>query len=298
MKKNIIEAVIITYSPDKEILQSCIDSLYSQVRKIWIINNFSSNFSFKEGEFNNLNKIELILLNENEGVAHAQNIGIQQAIAAKADYILVSDQDTVYPGNFVEKMLSAFTSEKYRIAAVAPLFHDTIGNKKNEGFILLSKFGYSFIFPDKGHYEINQAIASGLIIKASTLSDIGQMNTDLFIDWVDFEWCWRAISKGFRIVGNANIVIEHNLGDSQVHIAHKSMTVRAPLRHYYIVRNAFYLACYSPHLNFLHRLNLFYRGGFHVVAYSILAKPRLENIKLTFLGFYHGVTRRLGRLDL
>jgi len=297
MKKNIIDVVIVTYSPDKEILKSCIDSIYSQVRKIWIINNFSSSFSFKEGEFNNFNKVELILLNENEGIAHAQNIGIQQAIAAKSDYILLSDQDTVYPENFVEKMLPAFTSEKCRIAAVAPLFHNTVGNKKNEGFILLSKLGYSTIFPDQGYYKINHAIASGLIIKSEYLPETGLMNTGLFIDWVDFEWCWRAISKGYYIIGNANIVMEHNLGDSQVHVADKSMTVRAPLRHYYIVRNVFYLACYSPYLNFLHRINLFYWGAVHVAAYSILAKPRLENIKLTFLGVYHGVTRRLGRLD-
>jgi len=194
-------------------------------------------------------------------------------------------------------MLPAFTENNNSIAAVAPLFHDAVGNKKNEGFILLSKFGYSFIFPDNGYYEINQAIASGLIIKSATLRDIGLMNDALFIDWVDFEWCWRAISKGYRIIGNANILIEHNLGDEQVHIAHKSMTVRAPLRHYYIVRNAFYLACYSPYLDFQHRLNLFYRGLFHVAAYSILAKPRFENFKITLLGFYHGVTQRLGRLD-
>jgi len=297
MKNNVIDAVLVTYNPDKDRLKNCINSLRSQVRKIWVINNYSIDFNIKDKLAGDFNSVEVILLSENLGIAYAQNLGIQKALDNNANFIVLSDQDTLYPKNFVEKMLPAFEQEKYHIAAVAPLFHNTVGNKKNEGFILLSKFGYFSIFPDQGYYKINHAIASGLIIKSEYLPETGLMNTGLFIDWVDFEWCWRAISKGYHIIGNANIVIEHNLGDSQVHVADKSMTVRAPLRHYYIVRNVFYLACYSPYLNFLHRLNLFYWGVVHVAAYSILAKPRLENIKLTFLGVYHGVTRRLGRLD-
>jgi len=297
MKNNTIDAVLVTYNPDKDLLKSCINSLSFQVRKIWIINNYSIDFNVEDELFDDFNNIEVISLGENKGIAYAQNHGIKKSLYCQAKFILLSDQDTIYPENFVQKILPAFVAKNNPVAAIAPLFHDAVGNKKNDVFILLSKFGYSIIFPDKGHYEINHAIASGLILNSEYLFDIGLMNTDLFIDWVDFEWCWRAISKGYCIIGNANVVIKHNLGDAQVHVAEKSMTVRSSLRHYYIVRNAFYLARHSPSLNFLHRLNLFYWGVCHVAAYSILAKPRLENIKLTFLGFYHGVTRRLGRLD-
>jgi len=52
------------------------------------------------------------------------------------------------------------------------------------------------------------------------------MNEDLFIDWVDFEWCWRARKKGYKIIGNANVVITHQLGDAAVTIGRKDEEAR------------------------------------------------------------------------
>lgn len=103
-------------------------------------------------------------MSENFGIAHAPNLGIQKALEHQVEYIILSDKDTLYPEGFVQKMLPVFTENNNSIAAVAPLFYYVVGNNKNEGFIFLSKLRYSFIFPNNGHYEINQAIVSGLII--------------------------------------------------------------------------------------------------------------------------------------
>ena len=36
------------------------------------------------------------------------------------------------------------------------------------------------------------------IINNNIILDVGLMDESLFIDWVDFEWCWRAKSKGYK----------------------------------------------------------------------------------------------------
>ena len=51
------------------------------------------------------NNVELITLNENVGIAKTQNIAIKGDLENKADFILLSDQDTFYPDNYIAKML-------------------------------------------------------------------------------------------------------------------------------------------------------------------------------------------------
>jgi len=292
---SVIDVVLVTYNPNMDMLIKCIDSIRLQVRKIWIVDNNSTVSNIMEllNEFHG--SIELIKMSENEGIAHAQNIGIQKSIENNSDYILLCDQDTYFPSNYIEQMLPIFNSEPDNVAAVAPLFHDAVGKDKNEGFVTLSGFGYSRIFPDKGLYKINQAIASGLIIKSSTLNAIGLMDADLFIDWVDLEWCWRAIAKGYVILGNADVLIEHNLGDSSIAVGNKGINLRSPIRHYYITRNAFHLAWRCPYLDAWHRVVLICKGISYIGGFSILSKPRMMNLKMTLLGLYHSVIGRVGR---
>ena len=101
------------------------------------------------------------------------------------------------------------------------------------------------------------------------------MEEDLFIDWVDLEWCWRAIHMGYFIVGNADVVIEHRLGDRSINLGSRGINLRAPSRHYYITRNAFYLATRCKYLDIWHRINICFKGFGYLFGYTFLAKPAL-----------------------
>jgi len=296
MKNNNIDVVLVTYNPDMEMLRRCIESIHSQVRKIWIVDNDSTGNCIQLDLVDGYSNIELIQLSENKGIAYAQNEGITKSLKSESEYILLSDQDTAYPEEFVKQMRSTFDEQFDRVAAVAPLFHNVVG-KEGDGFIVLSKWGYVEIFPTEGLHKINQAIASGLLIKSSTLNAIGFMDEDLFIDWVDFEWCWRAIAKDYLIIGNANVLIEHNLGDGVIKVGNREITTRSPIRHYYMARNGFHLAWHCPYLDFRHKLILVYSSVRLVAGFSIFVKPRVTNLRMTVLGFYHSLIGRLGRLD-
>lgn len=130
------------------------------------------------------------------------------------------------------------------------------------------------------------------------LQDIGLMDSKLFIDWVDLEWCWRARAKGYQIIGNADVEIQHQLGDRSKNLGFREVNLRSPMRHYYITRNAFYLALYSSDLDTWHRINLFFKSFRYIIGYPALSKPHLKNLRAVLLGFYHGLTGRLGKYDL
>lgn len=286
-----IDIILVTYNPNIELLDNCIKSICKDVRNIYIVDNGSKKFEFDK----KIDNIKFIKLQENMGIAYAQNIGIKEAIKSNAGYILLSDQDTVFPKDYINNMIKTFSSDD-NICAITPLFKDAHGKKSNDGFFKKSFFFAKQFFPEKGYYEIFHTIASGKLIKAQYLNNIGLMDEDLFIDWVDYEWCWRARKSGYKIIGNADVVIEHQLGDSSKDIGFREVNLRSYIRHYYITRNAFYLALYSKDLDVLHRITLFFKSFRYIVGYPILAKPHFINLKYVLLGFWHGVTKKLGKL--
>jgi len=218
----------------------------------------------------------------------------QEAMEEMATYVLLSDQDTIYPENYVSEMLKCFNDEK--VAAAGPLFVDAHTGKK-QFFVTAGRVNFKKIYPLSGKHEVLQLIASGTIMKISALKDIGLMKEDFFIDWVDMEWCWRAIKKGYKIIGNADVVIIHQHGLKTVKFLTKNITLKNPFRYYYTIRNAVYLSLHSDLLNPYFRSLLFLKTIRNIFLFSILTKPVLKSFKYSLLGFYHGLIGKLGKLD-
>lgn len=288
-----IDTIYVTYNAEIELLSQSIKSIISQVRKIYIVDN-TPNRDLRLDSFQN-EKVEIIYLGDNLGIAYAQNIGIKKSLENSSQFIMLSDQDTCYPVDYVRDMLKIFSHDK-NIAAIAPKFIDS--NKKgDDGFIKVLPIIFKQFYPETGQHEVMQVIASGKILQAKYLNDIGLMDEELFIDWVDFEWCWRARNKGYKIIGNADVVINHKLGDNSKDLGFREVNLRSYIRHYYITRNAFYLSLYSNDLDILHRITLFFKSFRYIIGYPILAKPHFTNLKYILLGFWNGITGRLGKLN-
>ncbi len=287
-----IETIIITYYPNIEILNKTLNSLYSQVDKIYIVDN-TPDKAESLNKFQN-GKIDIIYLMENKGIAYAQNIGIKKAIEDEADYIILSDQDTVYPENYVSEMLTCFNDEK--VAASGPLFVDSHTGKK-QFFIVDGRFKFKKIYPTSGKHEVLQLIASGTMIKTSALKEIGLMREDLFIDWVDMEWCWRAGRKGYKIIGNADVSIYHGFGYDIKNLIIREITTRNHIRYYYMIRNAIYLSFRTEYIHCIQRFIMLSKTAMLIILYPLISKPHWINLKYTLLGLCHGLTGKLGKLN-
>ncbi len=287
-----VVAIVIIYFPSETLLEKLISSLFKQIDKIILVNNTPSKSGLK-GDFRNT-KSQIIQLNQNTGIAYAQNVGINKAIEEGAEYIILSDQDTIYPENYVSEMLKCFEDEK--VAAAGPMFVDThTGNR--QFFIVADKFRFKKIYPKSGKHEVLQLIASGTMIKVSALKEIGFMREEFFIDWVDMEWCWRAIKKGYKLIGNADVIVYHQHGENSVSFLGKEITIRKPWRYYYTIRNGIYLSVYSDLLSPYLRTLLFIKTLRNTFLYPFLTKPRLESLKYSMLGLYHGLIGKLGKLN-
>jgi rhamnosyltransferase len=290
-KMPIIDAVLVTYFPEKELLSKVIHSIADQVRFIYIVDNTPSLDWTIDGSSNSI----IIRQGENFGISQAQNMGIKRSMSENSDYILLSDQDTLYPEDFVTKMLESYDSLNQRVVALVPLFKDVNHLTDNEGFIIKGKLGFKRIFPITGNTNILHAIASGMVIRTNLIDQVGLMDEDLFIDWVDIEWCWRANKKGYLVVGNADVCVTHRLGDVAVNVGFRDVNIRSPIRHYFITRNAFYLSLYTNNLDSLHKIILFIKSFRYIVGFPILSRPHFLHLKFVLKGMLHGVNRQLGK---
>ncbi len=289
--------IIITYKPDPSTLKRLISSLNSQIlsdkitNDILIVDNNSININ-NILPFANKN-IGITQLNENKGIAYAQNIGLKKALDENYDYAMLSDQDTAYPSNYISTIVPHID---HGVAAIGSMFIDTNLNRLS-GFIQKIDYGtWKIEQPINGTYEVKQLIASGKIINLSCIRDIGLMMENLFIDYVDLEWCWRARSKNHKVLINADINLSHKLGDAKANISNnRSYALRSSKRYYFLVRNGIYLSIYNPKniLTPKERFVIFTKSIGYSIVYSS-NKPRLKNTKYCTKGFFHGLIKKLG----
>ena len=103
---NKVACIIVSYNPDRGI-EKCFNSLINQVDKMFIVDNGSNGDRIKilkELKNSNANKVDLILNNENLGIATALNVGIKKALNEGYDWVITMDQDSKANDNMIEKI--------------------------------------------------------------------------------------------------------------------------------------------------------------------------------------------------
>lgn len=249
LKKNSSDnicAIIVTYNPVLENVKNLLADIESQVNKIIIVDNGSENSNELLDICKEMDFIITEILSENFGIAFAQNAGVKIAKKNGADFVIYFDQDSSVPEHFVQILKQSFLdlSNNYKIAATVPIFKDS-----RFGFyyplIVLGRFGLrTKILPTKIQttpFPISLAISSGTFTSISVLDDIGQMRNDFFIDYVDTEWCLRALSKGYSLYAIPSVCMLHAIGDNSILILKWRIPVHSAFRRYYRIRNAFFL---------------------------------------------------------
>lgn len=165
-------------------------------------------------------------LKENFGIAKAQNEGIKIAKKLKCEYIVFFDQDSVPAQNLIIDLVKEFKklSAIYFLGAIGPAIinQTSLGNTCKK---------------IKSIDEVDRIISSGTCTSMTVLNEVGLMEEQLFIDLVDFEWCWRAKSRGYSILQINSLPLHHKIGLNNVKFLGINLHITAPIRYYYIYRN-------------------------------------------------------------
>ena len=292
-----VVCVVVTYNPEIEKLFDCLKSISDNSVNIVLVDNGSSKCDDFLSLKNEIPRLEVISLPDNAGIAEAQNIGIRKSFELSPDFIWLSDQDSVYPNDFISKMLVGVEgldeTRLDRLAAIGPAFYDTNTGCLQDAVVISPNFSRFKV--EKGLNQASHIIASGMVIPIQAFKKVGMKNSELFIDWVDTEWCWRAKRKGLDIYIFGSVVMNHTLGDWFRPFFGKKVIIRSSFRHYFMVRNEIYLALYAKGLPLVARIEMILRGTARVLIIPFLVKDgKFRYLNNGVRGLCHGLIKKLG----
>lgn len=222
-----LAGTVILYHPDAGTIKN-ITSWLPQVDILFILDNTENPDLVIKKQLQSLPKAVYINDGENKGIALRLNQAAELAVGNNYNWLLTMDQDSFFD------------------AGVLDNYKNCIDGFNNAGNIAM--FGVEFEHASTVQREqcismhVNHLITSGSIVNIAVFNTVGGFDERYFIDCVDTEYCFRAITKGFQIIKFSNIWLQHSLGKvtmqrSLLTFKLTPRTFHSPLRIYYMVRN-------------------------------------------------------------
>jgi len=295
-----VACVIVTYNPDKNILHSMVLQLLKSSVCIYIVDN---RFSIDSTNYvRNLlseysDRIRLIALERNYGIAKALNIGVNQAIKDNHKYALLLDQDSIPQDGLLEEMLSTakmLSETDSQTVAIGPRLYDPRSDRYFKFALLKWGIWKKVGCGTNGENLIKCEFlnSSGSFIFLRYWKIVGPFREDFFIDHVETDWYMRVRYLGLKCYGlcsKSHLI--HHMGDSVCRywfFGWRYMPHRSPERHYTIVRNAIRLSK-SKYTPVLWGVNAAVKIIFTFLYFSIFDKSRRRQAKYIFNGVKDGL---------
>ncbi|MCC6472865.1 MAG: glycosyltransferase [Burkholderiales bacterium] len=170
----------------------------------------------------------------NVGLGAALNIGLREALSMQAGIVVLLDQDSTPSADFVRRMAVALRqaiAEHGPRACIGPQHVDNASGAVQGGLRAPRAPR------DERRVAVSCLATSGMTLDARCLGPRELFGEDLFLDLVDFEWCWRLSAGGWTFLRDASISMPHRLGIAERRWCGLRIYAPAPYRHYYQVRD-------------------------------------------------------------
>jgi len=282
--------VIVLYYPNLDVIRSNLDTIEHELSQVLFCDN-TDNINEKVVVKKICDEYGCIYkdMRGNRGIASAQNKGIEYANKYSYDYVLFFDQDTIIEKDFTKTIVCEYLrsiTDGFKPACIGP----QVINIRDKSHY------YSDFNPEVNRFVVKQIMSSGSLIPVNLLNEVGLFDSEMFIDLVDYEWCWRATAKGYHIVQTNNAHIYHSLGDGHKKIFGLKVGISAPIRHYYTYRNAMMMMrrSYVP-------LNWKFKAVFKLILkipiYFLFLGSGFERLGFIYKGFRDFMRNQSGSID-
>lgn len=218
---------VILYHPDLETLER-IASFRASLGRLYVVDNSPAppDPALKTA-LDRDQGIEYLPRFENIGMAAALNLCAQKALDNGFDFLLTMDQDSRAAPGMVEAMLDSLDQFPAGTVGMLSPRHVTKASGNEP--------------PATRFEEVLFTMTSGCLLDLKVFRQTGPFLEDLFIDYVDIEYCLRLTAKGFKVVRANEAVLHHGLGRITLHrgfLGRRAYTTNhAPERLYSITRN-------------------------------------------------------------
>lgn len=225
-----VAVIIVLYNPDTNDIDNV--RRIAQYNVGFVVDN--SLIPFMDGE--TIGNMSYICNKANIGIAKAQNIALREILKGDYEYVVFLDQDTRVVVDYPLQIAMEFSRiDNGRLAVLGPQVVNAVTGGQYASAI------HKYEISENGFSLRKHIISSGSCMSINALKDVGLMWGELFIDYVDFEWCWRAASKGYQCGVTSHLQISHHVGQRELSIGKYKVIISAQQRYFYQYRNFIWL---------------------------------------------------------
>lgn len=219
----------------------------------------------------------------NKGLGPALNIGIDEAVALGATHVALFDQDSHPTTELISRLLDGISRAGSR-AVVGPVHVDDSTGRAAD---VRAKPSPSGLRP------LSCLPTSGMLLPAEGWKSGPRFSDSLFLDLVDFDWCWRRGAEGWRHFQFATARMPHRLGLAQRRWMGMTFHVPSPYRHYFQFRDTLRLAP-REHVPWYPRLRLLCILPLKLLVYPWLMDRGTERLGWMLRGIRDAIRSRDG----
>ena len=206
-----IAAVILTWNSEAHII-ACLTSLLASRAvnlSAVVVDNGSTDGTVTLIEASGL-PVTLVQTGANLGYAGGNNVGIDHALAAGADFIFVVNDDTEVTPTMLSELAGALARDPRAAAAAPTIVHDSPDGvvwwagglfRVARGLALHEGYGAAVAsLPQGSERPVDSLCGCGLLLRRAALESVGVFQADYFMYGEDVEWSLRARRAGWRLL--------------------------------------------------------------------------------------------------
>ena len=280
----LIGIVILNWNGTADTLE-CLESVTKLVDanyRIYIIDNGSVK-SCKQEVLSAYPSVNVIELPINRGFAGGVNVGIKAALADRADYVWMLNNDTVVERWTLQNLLKvAETDPSYGIIGSKILRYDNRSIIDHAGGKIYPCMG-RIKHIGSGKRDLSQynsirvvdyVTGCSLLAKRPVIEESGLLPEIYFLYFEETEWCIKASRRGWKVVYAPESRVYHKIA--------KSIGQKSALTTYYFARNS--LLFIQRNFPLLLPMAIFWWPRYFVINH--LMKMRIKHLKYALMGLH------------
>lgn len=276
-------ALITIYFPDETVFDN-VRRVASQVDSVFLCDNSPSE---NKELFANIDNVVYFWFGKNLGLSKAFNSILKQSdLFSDDDFIIFFDQDATISEKHIESLRSEYINLAklgYDVGCLNAVYFDPRTNSleipKRKKYLTSNTFC------------VKQTMTDSMLCKYSDLKNVGFWNEDIFLDYADWELCWRFVKMKKLCCMTTIISFNHVGGKGIKKIGFFKGTISVPFRQYYQTRDALYVLRYDyvslyMRIKFINSLTV---KNFFRILFLNSRKQRIHFIKKGFVDFLKNV---------
>jgi rhamnosyltransferase len=206
-----ILAVIPVYHPDLGLLQRSLERIAREQIDVILVCNSSIDPQFRARWST---RVRFIELPANKGTAYAYNLSRKILFSTEIyNFLLLADQDTLLSEEYLRFccFLASQEGNRQENFNIICCPYDSKNILRRCPSLELSEPGSFASLPWR---SVKDAKASGMLLPRRLVVELS-FNEDLFVDYVDWDYCWRSLRHGYCLIEiNDQGLTHHQLGDA------------------------------------------------------------------------------------